>query len=90
INIDEFEQEFYKEKHPAQQYLQDHQVELDKEFRFDKRTLNQFYNHKVNADKIYLYFNDGHLKRGQITVEGDQITINSPELAEQLMQLLGD
>jgi len=89
INIDEFEQEFYKNEHPAQQYLQDHQVELDKEFRFDKRTLNQFYNHKVSAEKIYLYFNDSHLKHGQITVEGDQVTITSPELAEQLMDLLG-
>jgi nucleoid-associated protein YejK len=89
INIDEFEQEFYKNENPAQQYLQDHQVELDKEFRFDKRTLNQFYNHKVSAEKIYLYFNDGHIKHGQITVDGDQVTIHSPELAEQIAELLG-
>ncbi len=90
INIEEFEQEFYKNENPAQQYLQDHQVELDKEFRFDKRTLNQFYNHKINAEKIYLYFNSGHLKQGQIKVEGENIIIHSPELAEQIMDLLED
>ena len=87
INIQEFEQEFYKNENPAQQYLQDHQVEMDKEFRFDKKTLNQFYNHKINADKIYLYFNSGHLKDGAIVVEGNRVIINSEELADQILDL---
>ena len=87
INIEEFEQEFYRNENPAQQYLQDHQVEMDKEFRFDKKTLNQFYNHKINADKIYLYFNSGHLKDGAIVVEGNRVIINSEELADQILDL---
>ena len=87
INIEEFEQEFYRNENPAQQYLQDHQVEMDNEFRFDKKTLNQFYNHKINADKIYLYFNSGHLKDGAIVVEGNRIIINSESLADQILDL---
>jgi|UPI0005919864 nucleoid-associated protein YejK len=87
INIEEFEHEFYKNENPAQQYLQDHQVEMDKEFRFDKKTLNQFYNHKVNADKIYVYFNSGHLKDGAIVVEGNRVIITSEELADQILDL---
>lgn len=87
INIEAFEQEFYKNENPAQQYLQDHEVEMDKEFRFDKKTLNQFYNHKVSAGKIYLYFNSGHLKDGEITVEGNRVIINSEALSGQILDL---
>lgn len=90
ISIPAFEQAFYQNEQPAQQYMQEQQVELDQEFRFDKRTLNQFYNHKVNAEKIYLYFNQGHLKEGQIVVEGDKVSIHCAELAEQIADLLRD
>ncbi|TXB66250.1 nucleoid-associated protein [Phaeodactylibacter luteus] len=90
INIQEFEQEFYKNENPAQQYFQDHQIEMDNEFRFDKKALNQFYNHKASAEKLYLYFNDGHLRQGQIVVEGDSVTIHSPELAAQVRDFMDD
>ncbi len=88
INIGEFDQEFYGQEQPAQQYLQENDLPLDEEFRFDKKTLREFYNHKVSAEKIYLYFNRSHLNTQQITVEGDTVTIHSPELAEQIADLI--
>jgi nucleoid-associated protein YejK len=88
INIEQFDQEFYGSEQPAQQYLQENDLPLEEEFRFDKRTLREFYNHKVSAEKIYLYFNRGHLDARQITVDGESVTIHSPELAEQIADLI--
>ncbi|MCB9303125.1 MAG: nucleoid-associated protein [Lewinellaceae bacterium] len=90
IHVGHFEKEFYGEEKPVQQYLEDNGLALDEEFRFDRKALREFYNYKVSAEKIYLYFNRGHLKSGQIVVDGDSITIHSPDLAEQIMDIIGD
>ncbi|MCB0572406.1 MAG: nucleoid-associated protein [Phaeodactylibacter sp.] len=90
INVGHFEKEFYGEAQPVQQYMEDNGLALDEEFRFDRKALREFYNYKVSSEKIYLYFNRGHLKSGQIVVDGDSITIHSPDLAEQIMDIIGD
>lgn len=90
IHVGHFEKEFYGEAKPVQQYLEDNGLALDEEFRFDRKALREFYNYKVSSEKIYLYFNRGHLKSGLIVVDGDSVTIHSPGLAEQIMDIIGD
>lgn len=55
---------------------------MDKEFCFDKKIFNQFYNYKINVDKIYFYFNSGYFKDGVIVVEGNWVIINFEELVD--------
>ncbi len=90
INLEQFGQELYGDPEATRPYLQNEEPGLDKEFRFDSNTMRRFYNYKASAEGIYLYFNRNHLNHAQVRVEGDAVVINSPELAEQIMDILGD
>lgn len=90
INLEHFGQEMYGDPDATKPFTQDKEVGLDNEFRFDRNTMKGFYNYKASAEGIYLYFNRNHLNHGQVRVEGDTVIINSPELAEQVLDILGD
>lgn len=88
INLKEFDQTFYGNAPTAAQYAQDNDLPMGGEFRFDRGTLNKYYNHKAAADGLFLSFNQGHLQRGQVKVEGEEIRIHCPEMAEQVAAFL--
>ena len=90
INLEHFGQELYGDPEATKPFLQDKEVGLDNEFRFDRNTMKQFYNYKANAEGIYIYFNRNHLNHQQVRIEGDTVIIQSPELAEQILDILGD
>ena len=90
INLEHFGQELYGDPEATKPFLQDKEVGLDNEFRFDRNTMKQFYNYKANAEGIYIYFNRNHLNHQQVRIEGDTVIISSPELAEQILDILGD
>ena len=90
INLEHFGQELYGDPEATKPFLQDKEVGLDNEFRFDRNTMKQFYNYKANAECIYIYFNRNHLNHQQVRIEGDTVIIQSPELAEQILDILGD
>lgn len=89
IKIDEFDQHFYGEKQKTRQYIQEHQVELDPEFRFDKKMVKQLYHFRAAADGISLGFTRDHLQNGQVIIEDDRIEIRCDELAMKLLELMG-
>lgn len=89
IKIDEFDQHFYGEEQKTRQYLQEHQVELDPEFRFDKRMVKQLYYFRAAAEGISLGFTRDHLQNGQVIIEDDKIEIRCEELALKLLELIG-
>jgi nucleoid-associated protein len=88
INLKQFDQEFYGQEKAVEQYMENNDVQIDEEFRFDRNTLKKYYNHKVSAQGLYLYFNSKHIQAGQIRVQGEEIIIHAPELTEQVMDLL--
>ena len=90
INLEHFGQELYGDPEATKPFLQDKEVGLDNEFRFDRNTMKQFYNYKASAEGIYIYFNRNHLNHQQVRIEGDTVIISSPELAEQILDILGD
>lgn len=90
INLEHFGQELYGDAEAAKTFMQDKEPGLDNEFRFDRNTMKQFYNYKASAEGIYLYFNRNHLNHAQVRIEGDTVIIRSPELAEQVGDILGD
>jgi len=90
INVKQFEQEFYGDAKAVEQYLENNGRELEEEFRYDKGTMKKYYNFKASAEAMYIYFNRRHIQEGQIRVEGENIILHVPELAEQVMDIMGD
>lgn len=86
IKVDDFDAHFYGEDQQTQTYLQEHQIELDNEFRFDRGLLKQLYHFRAAAEGISLAFNRDHLAAGQISIEEDRIVIHSPELVRRLTE----
>ncbi len=90
INLEQFGQEIYGNPEATKPFTEDKELGLDNEFRFDRNAMKRFYNYKASAEGIYLYFNRNHLNHAQVRVKGDAVIINSPELAEQILDILGD
>ena len=90
INIKQFDQEFYGEKKAVEEYMSNNELDMDEEFRFDKSTIKKYYNYKASAESLYLYFNRNHVQNGQVQIDGETVVIHSPELAEQIMDIIGD
>lgn len=90
INLQAFNEQFYGDQPVTQSFLQENEIELENEFRYDRGAMKRFNNHKVSAEGLYLYFKRNHLTDGQVRVEGENIVIHSPELAEQLADILMD
>lgn len=88
IHLDEFNEHFYGDDRRTQQYLEDNEVPLDQEFRFDRNTMRKLYYFRSSAEGISLSFNRDHLSNGQVVVDGDKVEIKSPELAKKLMEML--
>ena len=90
INIKEFDQAFYGQSKAVENFMENNSIEMDEEFRFDKNAMKKYYNHKASDNGLYLYFNRKHIQAGQIRVEGENIIIHAPELAEQVMDIMND
>lgn len=90
VNLKAFEQAFYGEEPAVQNFLQDHDIQIEEEFRVDRSAVKQFYNYKLAHEGLFLHFTRTHLRHGQISLDGDTITIHSPELADQLRDILSD
>lgn len=89
IAVEQFDKTFYGNQQPTKNYLEENEIELDQQFRFDENTLRKFYNGRIYADGMALSFNRSHLQRRQIEVEGDAIVIRSEALVEQLLGMMG-
>ncbi len=88
IDIAAFDQHFYGEDPVVQPFLDDHRIELDPEFRFDRSVLKQVYKYRAAAQGISLSFSHEDFSLGRIRVEGDEIVIHSPELIRKISDLL--
>lgn len=88
IEVEQFDKTFYGNQQPTKNYLEENELELDQNFRFDENTLRKFYNGRIYADGIALSFNRSHLQRHQIEIEGDSIVIRSEALVEKLMEMM--
>lgn len=88
IELERFDKTFYADQQPTRTYLEENDIALDEQFRFDDTTLRKHYNSRIYAQGIAVSFNRGHLQARQIEVEGDSIVIRSPELVEKLLELM--
>ena len=90
INLQHFGQEIYGDPEATKNYAEENDLGLGDEFRFDRNAMKRFYNYKATAEGLYIYFNRNHLNHQQVRVDGDTIVIHSPELAEQVLDIMGE
>lgn len=88
INLKEFDQQFYQGEETTQSFIQDNEVQLEQEFRFDHNTLKKAYYIKASANGIYLGFNQRDINSGVIILDDDKIIIQSDQLLEKIFRQL--
>lgn len=84
IRLEEFDQEFYGNEGTTQNFINENDIQLDQEFRFDQNTMKRFFNLRASAEGIGLQFNQKHLTSGMVVLEDDRIVIRSDALLEKL------
>ena len=84
ISLPAFDQRFYGEEKIAQNFMQENDIALDPEFRFDQNAIRKFYNYRLAAEGISLNFTRNDLNNQKISIEGDRVVIRSAALAEKL------
>jgi nucleoid-associated protein YejK len=90
INIPAFEEKFYGEEKPIQAYLSEQEVNMQDEFRFDSQAVRDYSFHKFKGQGLYFGCKHAFLLSGEVRVEGEQVIIENPELAEQILAILQD
>lgn len=88
INIQAFEDEFYGNEQPLQNYFSNQNIDLQNEFRFDRQALRDYHFHKFKSQGMYFGCKHAFLLSGKVRVEGQQVIIDDEDLAEQILDLL--
>lgn len=88
ISIESFDHHFYPEKPVTQEFLQENNIPLDREFRFDTGTMKKYFNFRVSSEGISLAFTRNDLNEQKVSIEDDAIIIRSETLLEKLLELL--
>ena len=88
IKIEDFNQEFYGDEPTTQNFVEENEIPLDSEFRFDQNALRRFFNYRVSTGGITLNFSKADLQSGIVSVEDDAITIRSEALIKKLLKQL--
>ncbi len=90
VELEKFDRHFYGEEPIMQNYLKENHIELDDEFRVDKGTMKKHYNYRASAEGISVSFSKNDYASGKVSIKGDNLVIDCPELVEKLMDMLED
>ncbi len=90
IELDKFDQHFYGEESVVQNYLKDNHIPLDNEVRVDKGTLKKHYTYRASADGVSVSFSKSDYASGRVSIKGDNLVIDCPELIDKIMLMLED
>lgn len=84
VNISSLSELIYGNANMIRDYADEHNISIDTEFRYDKRTLSKFIQLNINKDGIRLRFSRGDLGTKVRASEDDPnyVIIESPRLAE--------
>lgn len=88
ISIPAFEERFYGEEKPLQQYFSEQQMEVQNEFRFDRQAVRDYHFHKFKGQGYYFGCKHAFLLSGEVSVQGDKVIIDNPDLAEQILAIM--
>ena len=88
IKLEDFNQEFYGEEPTTQNFIEENEVPLDSEFRFDQNAVKRFFNYRVSTEGITLNFSKSDLVSGKVSVDDEAIVIRSEALIKKLLKQL--
>lgn len=83
ISIKNFDDTFYPDQPRAQPFIEDQALPLQDDFRFDPSTLKRHFQHRLSANGLSIQFSRQDVAEGRIRIEGDEIIITDPLLAEK-------
>jgi nucleoid-associated protein len=85
LRLATLEELFFQGEGKISQFAQEHNIEIDTEFKPDKKLMRRFVQISAHEDNIRLEFNYDDLN-SKITVNGDIITIRSQRLADSIRE----
>lgn len=88
INIPAFEEKFYGDTQPLQDYFVNNEVALQEEFRIDSQSFRDYNFHRFKGEGLYFGCKHAFLLSGQVRVEGENVIIDDPDLAAQIQAIL--
>ncbi|MFT5165848.1 MAG: nucleoid-associated protein [Saprospiraceae bacterium] len=90
VELDKFDQHFYGDEPIVQNYLKENHIELDNEIRVDKGTMKSHYTYRASAEGISVSFSKNDYTSGKVSIKGDNLVIDCPQLIEKIMDMLED
>jgi nucleoid-associated protein len=90
VELDKFDQHFYGEEPIFQNYLKENHIELDNEFRVDKGTMKKHFTYRASAEGISISFSKNDYTSGKVSIKGDNLVIDCPQLIDKIMDMLED
>ncbi|MEZ4987645.1 MAG: hypothetical protein R2795_21890 [Saprospiraceae bacterium] len=90
INIPAFEEKFYGDTQPLQDYFVQNDMPLQDVFRADNQSLQSYHFHKFKGQGLYFGCKHALLVSGQVRVAHGQVIIDDPDLAEQIAEMLNN
>lgn len=90
VQVREYEQHFFGEETPVQDFATQNDLNLDTEFKYNKGVINSLNDFKVNGDGVNVKFSREHLRDGVIFTEGDTLVIHSPDLVDAFLEALSN
>lgn len=90
VEISKFDEHFYGKEPIVQNYLKENHIELDDEFRVDKGTMKKHYTYRASAEGISVSFSKNDYTSGKVSLKGDNLVIDCPQLIEKIMDMLED
>ena len=65
-------------------------IELDNEIRVDKGTMKRHYTYRASAEGISISFSKNDYASGKVSIKGENLVIDCPELVDKIMLMLED
>lgn len=88
IDLKKFDERFYEGEAKTETFLQENELSLDQEFRFDSNLVRKFNSYRAYAEGITVNFSRNHVQSKQVEIEGDSVVIRSAALVEKLMAMM--
>lgn len=88
INLKAFEEKFYGEEQPLQEFFSEQGHDPLADFRVDQQALREYHFHKFKGNGFYFGTKHAHILSGKVRVEGNQVIIDDEGLAAEILAFL--
>jgi len=85
INLRDIGTQFYKDEEKLTKYAQDHEMDLDTEFRSNQTGLRKLYRLEFTHSSLVVKFSRGDWSRKTVKIVSDQVVISDKKLADKIL-----